>query len=321
MSTDEVVWDRVDVSDWPVSHIETAGSSKVVWLKHPGSGELWLHKSIHVPTNGVPQGEDWAEVVATQVGMLLGVPCADTRLCVRDGVRGSLSRSLILKGCDLNEGGVVLEAAGVPGYFRHTDRRKAEDPARPGVRRPGHSLANIQAALRDVEPPECFEGPGGCSGFDVFAGFMVLDALVANRDRHEQNWAVLRPRLTDHPERLAPSYDHGGSLGYNLSDDQRHRLSQHDSTLRKWAVKGTAHRFEHTPPAQTLVAVASAATTMCSSIAADWWRGRLSTLDLDSLHMVLARGISGMSVPAATFSSRLLELNLRRLRDAIRSSP
>lgn len=30
------------------------------------------------------------------------------------------------------------------------------------------------------------------TGFDVFVGYLLLDALVAKRDRHEQDWAVLR---------------------------------------------------------------------------------------------------------------------------------
>lgn len=314
-------WDRVDVSSWPTSHVETAGSNRVTWLREPQSGHLWLHKDIHLPSNGVEEGQDWAEVVATQVATMLGVPCAEARLCTRNGVRGSLSLSVIPTGSDLNEGGVVLEAAGVPGYFRHTDSKKAIDPARPKVRRPGHSLETIRTVLKNVEPPVGFGGPAGSTGFDVFVGFTILDALVANRDRHEQNWAVLRPRLLDQPQRISPSFDHGGSLGYNLPDDKRQRLLSDPTALAVWAHKGTAHRFEHVPPAPTLVDHASLATRMSSKLAAVWWQQRLYALDLAPLHEALAAGISGMSEAAATFSSVLLDLNLRRLRDAIRSDP
>lgn len=305
------------MSHWPVRHVETTGTNRVVWLKAPDTGQLWLHKSVRVPSNGVVQGEDWAEVVVTQVSRLLKVPCAETRLCVRNGVRGSLSRSVVPDGCDLNEGGVVLETAGAPGYLRQTDSKKARDPSRPDVVRPGHSLENICQVLRDVQAPPAFEGPVGCAGFDAFAGFLILDALVANQDRHEQNWAVLRPRLTDQPERLAPSYDHGGSLGSNLRDVRRHHLLQAESELETWAAKGTAHRFEHIPPAPTLVNHAAKAMRLCSPQAAQWWSAQLHALDLGALHGVLASGVSGMSEAAATFASRILDLNLRRLRDAI----
>lgn len=311
------VWERIDVSTWQVQQVEAAGSNKVEWLKHPDTGEPWLHKYIHVPTNGVPQGEDWAEVVTTQVAKLLAVPCAVTRLCWRDESRGSISRSVIPQGCDLNEGGVVLGTAGVKGYFRQTDSRKVRDPKRPDVERPGHTLANIKSALQGMKPPEGFQGPEGCTGFDIFVGFTILDALVANRDRHEQNWAVLRPRLTDQPERLAPSFDHGGSLGYNLRDEKRTRCLEDLKQLERWAERGTAYRFEHegTPP--SLVEHAVTAIGLATDVGAEWWRGRLDSLDLAPVHAALKDGISEMSPVAATFASKLLDINLRRLRDAI----
>jgi len=321
MSRNEDVWDRIDVSDWQTAQAESAGTNEPTWLVHPETGAFWLHKSIHVPRNKLPQGEDWAEVIATQVALLLGVPCAETRLCVRSGVRGSLSLSVTPDGFDLNDGGAVLEATGVPGYFRHTAERKACDPARPGVRRPGHTLVNIQHVLQDVTPPEGFQGPDGCMGFDVFAGFMILDALVANQDRHEENWAVLGALVKDVPDRLAPSFDHGGSLGYNLTDDKRCLLLDSDAALAAWAAKATAQRFEHVRPAKSLVEHAVEAAELAAPRAIRWWGCQLEMLDLTPLHDVLRGGqVPGMSEVAATFVSRLLECNLGRLRDAICSS-
>ncbi len=321
MSRNEDVWDRIDVSDWQTAQTAYIGTNRQAWLVHPETGAFWLYKSIHVPSNEVPQGEDWAEVIATQVALLLGVPCAETRLCVRSGVRGSLSLSVIPDGFGLNDGGVVLETAEVPGYFRHTAARKACDPARPGVRRPGHTLVNIQHVLQDVTPPEGFQGPDGCMGFDVFAGFMILDALVANQDRHEENWAVLGALVKDVPDRLAPSFDHGGSLGYNLTDDKRCLLLDSDADLAVWAAKATAQRFEHVRPAKSLVEHAVEAAELAAPRAIRWWGCQLEMLDLTPLHDVLRGGqVPGMSEVAATFVSRLLECNLGRLRDAICSS-
>ena len=321
MSRNEDVWDRIDVSDWQTAQTAYIGTNRQAWLVHPETGAFWLYKSIHVPSNEVPQGEDWAEVIATQVALLLGVPCAETRLCVRSGVRGSLSLSVIPDGFGLNDGGVVLETAEVPGYFRHTAARKACDPARPGVRRPGHTLVNIQHVLQDVTPPEGFQGPDGCMGFDVFAGFMILDALVANQDRHEENWAVLGALVKDVPDRLAPSFDHGGALGYNLTDDKRCLLLDSDADLAVWAAKATAQRFEHVRPAKSLVEHAVEAAELAAPRAIRWWGCQLEMLDLTPLHDVLRGGqVPGMSEVAATFVSRLLECNLGRLRDAICSS-
>ncbi|MBK9696690.1 MAG: hypothetical protein IPO80_04555 [Propionibacteriaceae bacterium] len=312
-------WVPIDVSDWVLLGVEQAGTNSVIWLRDPNDHErVWLHKNTSTPiSTGVEQGEDWAEVAATHVAVALGVPCADTRLCRRHGRRGSLSLSVRPNGHDLNEGRVALLSAHSPGYVPHVEGEKTVDPARPGVKRPGHSLANIKTALHGVQAPPGFKGPAAMSGFDVFVGYVILDALVANRDRHEQNWAVLRPQLVGLPDRLAPSYDHGGSLGYNLSDAERERRLSDPISLTAWARKGTAHRFEHVGQAPSLVDHAVAAISLASPEAAQWWQGRLASLDLSPLSAVLAQGVPGMSLPAATFTNKLLNLNLRRLQDAI----
>jgi hypothetical protein len=55
------------------------------------------------------------------------------------------------------------------------------------------------------------------SAADVFVGYILLDALVANQDRHHENWAAIR----DCELRLAPTFDHGSGLARNLTDDKR----------------------------------------------------------------------------------------------------
>ena len=46
----------------------------------------------------------------------------------------------------------------------------------------------IMRALTGCQtPPDC----GVLTAPEVFAGYLVLDAWVANQDRHDQNWAVL----------------------------------------------------------------------------------------------------------------------------------
>jgi hypothetical protein len=172
----------------------------------------------------------------------------------------------------LNEGNVVLEGAGVPGYFPHLEGQPGLDPARPGVKRPGHDLTNIRSALDGVAAPPGFDGPAAADGFDVFAGYMILDALIANRDRHEQNWAVLTPGLVSSPPRISPSYDHASSLGYNEVDKRRKAILLKPGRLQAWAERGTAYRFEHAGKPPTLVEHAARALAACTPEGADWWR-------------------------------------------------
>lgn len=316
MTGDE--WARVDVSSWAVRAREQAGSTPILWLEEPSSGHQWLHKDTVIPSNGVEQGEDWSEVVSTQIAMLLGIPCAQTRLCLRNGRRGSLSRSVLEEGQDLWQGSLRLEQVRAPGYYPHTESQAGVDPTRPDVNRPGHSLENIRLALREVAVPPGFEGPSALTGFDVFAGYLVLDALIANPDRHEQNWAVLAPPLLSSSLKLAPSFDHASSLGYNVPDAKREARLQQLGGVEAWAAKGVARRFEHTAKPSTLVHHAAKAVASCTPAGADWWRDQLSTLDTDPVTTALQDGvIPAMSVPAVMFAIDVLDANLRRVRDAV----
>ncbi|QKW32477.1 hypothetical protein HUT17_04920 (plasmid) [Nocardiopsis flavescens] len=312
-------WKRIDVSLWYDHGTEPSGSSGGKWLEEPETERWWLYKETCIPTNGYEQGEDWAEVIATRIAQCLGVPCAPTALCELQGRRGSLSRSILPAGYDLWEGRVVLEDARVPGFLRFIPGEQVRDPDRPHIYRPGHNLTNIRAALQEVDAPEGFEGsPRQGRAFDVFVGYTLLDALIANCDRHDQNWAVLEPQLDSLPRMLAPTYDHGSSLGYNLKDTKRSHCLEDGEALKRWANKGTAHRYEHTRPAKTLVEHAAAALNMGSDETKQWWIKQLQKLDLSDVLTPLKEGkIPEMSSKSVMLVAALLELNLRRLQDAI----
>lgn len=85
------------------------------------------------------------------------------------------------------------------------------------------------ACQPEQEVPERWGGvPAGVAlrlptpcAFALFAGYLLLDAVIGNTDRHHENWGALlvgsKPRETI----LAPTYDHASSLGRELSDDKR----------------------------------------------------------------------------------------------------
>lgn len=185
--------------------------------------------------------------------------------------------------------------------------------------RPGHHLENIRLALGDAQAPPEFEGPERMDAFDVLAGYFVLDALIANRDRHEHNWSVLSPRLLGPPIRLAPSYDHASSCGFNLRDTVRERLLGLPEGVQGWVERGTAWRFEHVEKkALTLVEHAAAALRLASPEGAHWWGVRLRALVLEPVLGAVERSkVEGMSEAATTFAGEVLTINLRRLRDVV----
>lgn len=142
---------------------------------------------------------------------------------------------------------------------------------------------------------------------------MLLDAWVANRDRHDNNWAVLRPLLEPAgPLRLCGSYDHASSLGFNVTDQKRaQRLHEH--TVEAWCRKGTAWRFDYNP-STTLVQLAAMALQLASANARCYWFEKLRNISEDKVRNVIAR-VPGMSDLARTFAETVLGVNRRRILD------
>jgi hypothetical protein len=187
--------------------------------------------------------------------------------------------------------------------FQHDPRDKA---AR------GHTLGNIQQVLRGYGPPPGFSGPPKLDAFSVFAGYLMLDALISNRDRHSENWAVLRGPLKD-DQYLAPSYDHASALGFNLSDQQCALHFQDPNMMDAFLRKGTAYRFEGRRKV-TLVDHAHTAFGLAGDVARDHWRSSLSRIDEDHFGMLVSR-LPIMSEVARKFAVHVLISNQRRLLD------
>lgn len=295
----------LDVSSWESAGIESIGQDEKEWLVEPGPGIPWLFKPVVAHHDGFVQGEDWAEKLVNELGRRLGVPCARIELASRRGRRGCISRTVCPKRWEMQPGRVQL-AEVVAGY----------QPGAANVRgRPGHSLQTIRQALAGMSAPPHADVPAGFDAFDVFAGYLVLDAWVANRDRHDENWSILRPPPGDDAlDALAGSYDHASSLGFNLRDPQRAQRVR-NGTVDAWARRGTAWRFEHDPVMgpPTLVELADRALRLVSSAVRAHWLERLSEASKAPPDLVAA--VPELSGPAATFVLSLLAVNTRRLVD------
>ena len=79
-----------------------------------------------------------------------------------------------------------------------------------------------------VRLPDNYQFPAGINdGADLFVGYLLLDSLIANNDRHDENWEIgLDERGV---MSLAPVFDNGASFGTTLGalvdenyDPQRH---------------------------------------------------------------------------------------------------
>jgi hypothetical protein len=272
---------------------ESAGGDEKVWLG--GGGARWLFKP-RTEHEGWCQGEDWAEKVTTDLAATLQVPVAVVELAVRDGRRGTISRDVAPSGWELQHGSLLLSEVVADYVVREKSRRH-------------HDLETIRRVLESTAPPA--ELPK-LTSFEAFAGYLVLDALVANRDRHEENWAVLRPAAGSDPPRLAPSYDHGSCLGFNLMDRKR-QLEVGRDGVQAWAGRSRAQRFDQATDGQlTLVELAHRALTLGSRTGRQHWMSAIDALTEAHIATILDT-IPGLSVATRTFTQRLILINRERV--------
>lgn len=187
---------------------EEMGSKSKGWVQVPGDSERWLFKYARI-TNGQVTGEHWAEKIAAEVASLLLIPHALVELATLDGAPGCISRrfpELANPGAELIHGNDLLAGA-VLGYDRTKQFRQND-----------HTLENIFAAISHVIQNSHEREVA----FRQLAGYVILDALILNTDRHHENWALIRIMdargVVVHT--VAPTFDHASSLGRNEPPDK-----------------------------------------------------------------------------------------------------
>lgn len=177
--------------------------------------KYWLHlnERLHLFKIGrANTGENWAEKVACELCTLLGLPHAHYELAVWTDKKGILSETIVPAGGRLEMGNEAL--ANIHSTYPAQQRYKVQD----------HTLGRIVALLNEptILMPMNWQPPSDVihNAVDVFLGYLLLDAWIANQDRHHENWGLIH-----HDEiYLAPTYDHAASMGQNESDAKRKEL-------------------------------------------------------------------------------------------------
>ncbi len=68
-----------------------------------------------------------------------------------------------------------------------------------------------------------------------WGGVLAFDAMIGNTDRHSQNWGLLVD--ADGRRRLAPMFDNGTSLAYQINDDAVATTTQ-EAALQRFVSRG-----------------------------------------------------------------------------------
>lgn len=285
----------IDASDWPVVSIEQMGSKPKRWLLGP-TGARWLFKELTSNKSRAGttflRGDDWSEVISSEIARALGLATATVELARWGERQGVLSLS-IAHHASLIHGNEVMSAV-YPGYANASRH---------------NPMYTVDAAMRIMQavkgPPYM---PVGAP--TAFAGYLLLDALVGNTDRHHENWALLQKQR--HAPQLAPSFDHASSLGFLLSDEERYdRLTTSDQnrTVQAYAARAqTPFADAKSPRDAALRAVRLLAPP----------RRKLLLSAIDDVDEAVNEAVdcvpeSKMSDLARTFALQLVKLNRRSL--------
>lgn len=138
------------------------------------------------PDPALYTGEHWAEKLAAEIADALGIPHAVVELAQDQESRipGAMVRDLEVT---------------TPGALVHGNELLIElDSSYPMAQQyhtSKHTLDNIFAALSRpaIGLPDGFDVPVTIrAAEDLFVGYLLLDALIGNADRHHENWALIR---------------------------------------------------------------------------------------------------------------------------------
>ena len=234
----------IEVPPHQILQPEGMGSKEKSWYSVPEVNDSnWLLKH----PRRLSSGDHWAEKIAAEVANVLGIPCARVELARFNDIVGSVTENIVPEDRDLIHGNEVLEI-GIP----------QSDVGIHNFRLSDHTLRNIWLAL-----DHAFESDhDAVEAKRQFAQYMVLDAVIGNVDRHSENWGLLQLRSgTQLVESLSPSYDHGSSLGRELTDECR---DQHlsNGSVGEYAERGRGGVYwsdadRHGPSPLQLVRLAS----------------------------------------------------------------
>lgn len=271
--------------------LEPMGTKRKYWFSDRNRGPC-LFKAIRSGT-----GEDWAEKLAAEIATLLDIPHATYELAQDPADRGTISHTFVRTGDSLVHGNELLTSFD-PTYVEF-DSSKA---------RAGYTVDAVLAALKkaevSVDPemnlPAEIDTAGG-----LFAGYLMLDALIGNTDRHHENWAVVERTVSGARVRyLAPTFDHASSLGRNESPERmRVRLATKDSSQTVEAYSARAKSPFFSVHGKRLTPIESyREASLAHSKAAAYWLGKLRSLEIRMIEELLAAFPSElMPAPTPTF--------------------
>jgi len=170
-----------------------------------------------------------------------------------------------------------------------------------------------------IEPPPGYDLPPPLRvAADLMVGYLMLDCLIGNQDRHDENWGLIVHAGKAMRVALAPTYDHASSLGRNETDERRLSglvTKDRGAGVAAYCARARSAFYDHPhagKPVTTLDAFASA--SRLRSAAAGFWLDRLARLGSAQFDAIFRQVPPDLiSGPAIAFALGMLDINRGRL--------
>ena len=293
--------ESVDASS--AEDIEYLGAKPKFWFTR--NGKRFLFKAENRNT-----GEDWAEKIVCELARHLGLPHVHYELAQEVG--GYAHPGVV---CERFVEGNQAFLMGNQLLFQRDEQYPHDQRYR--VR--AHTVKAVLKALGELEMPgqQWLSGvpPEIQTAVDVFVGYVMLDAWVANQDRHHQNWGAIRD---GNALRLGPTFDHGASLARNLQDSEREaRMNTRDGGLgiEHFAERARTAFYPDGGGSRTLLTFeAFDQFKIVAPGAARAWLLQLESISTETIQNTISQvPLTRMTSTTRAFTLRLLELNRQRL--------
>jgi hypothetical protein len=296
--------------EFTAENLEQMGTKEKFWFRGmvDAPEKKWLFKFARVGT-----GEHWAEKIAEQLCESLGIPHVVYELALCNQKHGVITPTAVPKGHRMVMGNEVL-------HHRTHEYPTPKPRQEQYVRVREHTVTRVLGCLdmSETRPPEKISFKNiQLTASDIFCGYLMLDTLISNQDRHHENWAIIINNYNGE-ETLCPTYDHGASLGRELRDAEREeRLTTRDKnrTIYTFVRKAKSELFKLKTDRKRLLNIDCFYTAVEKKpIAKEYWLSRLEKLEPEMIDEIINQIPEQlMSSIAREFTKRLIMENRTRL--------
>ena len=174
------MFDTVPIDRNRSEAVEQLGTKRKFWFSDNNRRKLFKAEDRGT-------GEDWAEKLACELCQRIGLPHVHYELAVEYDGDKYLQPGVVCPHCAPSPESLVLGnqlLLALDPAYPGSDRRKYEIRA--------YTVDAVVQCVQNLAAPSwnwiCIVPTGISTALDVFVGYVMLDAWIANQDRHHENW-------------------------------------------------------------------------------------------------------------------------------------